>query len=62
VRFLLGDYTLDVQRRELRCGLKLVAIAPQVFDLLELLIQERDRVVSKDDLIERVSGGRIVSE
>jgi TolB-like protein/DNA-binding winged helix-turn-helix (wHTH) protein len=62
VRFLFGDYTLDVQRRELKCGAELVQVAPQVLDLLEFLIRRRDRVVSKDDLIEGVWGGRIVSE
>jgi TolB-like protein len=62
VRFLFGDYTLDVQRRELKCGMEPVQVAPQVLDLLEFLIRRRDRVVSKDDLIEGVWGGRIVSE
>jgi TolB-like protein len=62
VRFLFGDYALDVQRRELRCGAVPIQVAPQVLDLLEFLIRRRDRVVSKDDLIEGVWGGRIVSE
>ena len=35
---------------------------PQVFDILVYLIANRDRVVSKDDLIASVWGGRIVSE
>jgi DNA-binding winged helix-turn-helix (wHTH) protein len=33
-----------------------------VFDLLVYLVQNRDRVVSKDDLIASVWGGRLVSE
>ena len=33
-----------------------------MFDLLVYLVQNRDRVVSKDDLIAAVWGGRIVSE
>ena len=40
----------------------LVEIEPQVFDLLVYLVQNRDRVVTKDDLIAAVWGGRIVSE
>ena len=39
-----------------------IAVEPQVFDLLVFLVQNRDHVVSKDDLIEAVWGGRIVSE
>ena len=35
---------------------------PQVFDLLEFLVRNRDRVVSKDDLLASVWGGRIVSD
>ena len=39
-----------------------IAVEPQVFDLLVYLVENRDRVVSKDDLIASVWGGRIVSE
>ena len=54
--------TLDTARRELRLGDDLVAIEPQVFDVLTFLIEARDRVVSRDDLLETVWHGRIVSE
>src|SRR5262245_61226170 len=57
-----GDFLLDPDRRELSQGSQTVAIGPQVFDLLLHLIQNRDRVLSKDDLIEAVWRGRIVSE
>jgi TolB-like protein/cytochrome c-type biogenesis protein CcmH/NrfG len=53
---------LDVGRRELLRGGHRIAVQPQVFDLLVHLVQNRDRVVSKDDLIALVWGGRIVSE
>jgi TolB-like protein len=53
---------LDTGRRELRRGGTLVAVEPQVFDLLELLIRSRERVVSRDDLLAVVWRGRIVSE
>ena len=39
-----------------------VHVEPQVFDLLDYLVRNRDRVVSKDDLIASVWGGRIVSD
>jgi TolB-like protein len=60
--FLFEDYTLDSRRRELRRGAELVPITPQVFDLLDYLIQNRERVVSKADLISAVWNGRIVSD
>jgi pimeloyl-ACP methyl ester carboxylesterase/DNA-binding winged helix-turn-helix (wHTH) protein len=62
VQFLFGKHVLDVDRRELKRGSALIAMEPQVFDLLVYLIQNRERVVSKDDLINGVWGGRIVSE
>jgi TolB-like protein/cytochrome c-type biogenesis protein CcmH/NrfG len=62
VQFLFTDYVFDTDRRELRCGSKPVAVEPQVFDLLLYLVLNRDRVVSKDDLLESVWGGRIVSD
>src|SRR5262245_60661714 len=62
VRFQFEDYVLDTDRRELRRGTELVPIAPRVFDLLNHLIQNRERVVSKDDLIGAVWDGRIVSD
>src|ERR1700685_3156552 len=53
---------LDTDRRELCRGSEPIAVEPQVFDLLVYLVQNRDRVVSKDDLIASVWKGRIVSE
>ena len=62
MRFLFGDYALDRERRELRRGAELVEVEPQVFDLLAYLVENRDRVASKDDLLAAVWHGRIVSE
>jgi TolB-like protein len=62
LRYLFEDCALDTDRRELRRGTALVAVEPQVFDLLVHLIRHRDRVVSKDDLLVSVWHGRIVSE
>jgi DNA-binding winged helix-turn-helix (wHTH) protein len=60
--YSFGDCTLDDQRRELwRAGAP-VSVGPQVFDLLAYLLQNRERVVSQDDLLAAVWKGRIVSE
>jgi len=56
------NYSLDVERQELRRGADLVAVDPQVLDLLLYVIRNRERVVSKDNLIEHVWNGRIVSD
>lgn len=61
MRFLFGGHLLDVSRRELQRRGKQVALEPQVFDLLAYLVQNRERVVSKDDLTAHVWHGRIVS-
>jgi TolB-like protein/tetratricopeptide (TPR) repeat protein len=62
VRFLFSDHILDTELRELRRGSKPIAVEPQVFDLLVHLVENRDRVVSKEDLMASVWGGRIVSD
>lgn len=62
LRYLFEDLALDTDRRELRRGPALVAIEPQVFDLLVHLIRHRDRVVSKDELLASIWHGRVVSE
>jgi DNA-binding winged helix-turn-helix (wHTH) protein len=62
LRYLFDDYALDADLRELHRGQVAVPVAPQVFDLIEYLIRERNRVVSKDELIDAVWSGRIVSE
>src|ERR1700740_1529122 len=60
------NFTVDTERREVRRGGRAgggpCALEPQVFDLLEYLIRNRDRVVSRDDLLAAVWNGRIVSE
>jgi TolB-like protein len=62
VRIEFAGQVLDINRRELtRDGIP-VALEPQVFDLLVYLVANRDRVVSKDELLASVWRGRIVSE
>jgi DNA-binding winged helix-turn-helix (wHTH) protein/tetratricopeptide (TPR) repeat protein len=60
--YAFAEYSLDPDRRELRRGPEIIAVEPQTFDLLLYLVQNRQHVVSKDDLIATVWKGRIVSE
>ncbi|MFY9756444.1 MAG: transcriptional regulator, partial [Pseudolabrys sp.] len=62
MQFVFGDHTLDGDRRELLRGSESIAVEPQVFDLLIFLVENRDRVVSKDDLIASIWHGRVVSD
>jgi TolB-like protein len=62
VLLAFGDFRLDTERRELRRGGEIVSLEPKAFDLLTCLVRHRDRVISKDDLLQEVWGGRIVSE
>ena len=62
MHLLFGDCALNPASRELSRDGRPVHIEPQVFDLLLHLIQNRDHVVSKDDLLSAVWQGRIVSE
>src|SRR5262245_15966236 len=62
MRYLFDNYALDTDRRELSHGGLTVRLEPQAFDLLEYLIRNRERVVSRDDLLAAVWGKRIVSD
>jgi len=62
LRYLFEEYAFDTDRRELYRGTEIVTIAPQVFDLLDYVIRNRERVVSKDDLINAIWNGRSVSD
>ena len=62
MRYYFEEFALDTDRRELHRGTEMVAITPQVFDLLDYLIRNRERVVSKEDLINAVWNGRAVSD
>lgn len=61
-QYFFEGHSLDTARRELRRGAELVPIEPQVFDLLAYLVRNRDRVLTKDDLIAEIWNGRVVSE
>ena len=52
--FKFAGYTFDPIRRELRLQDKVIHVEPQVFDVLGYLIENRDRVVTKDELFTSV--------
>lgn len=60
--YRFGDYEIDSLSYELTENGVAVALEPQVFSLIVLLIENRDRVVTKDELIDTIWGGRIVSD
>ncbi|WP_027549643.1 winged helix-turn-helix domain-containing protein [Bradyrhizobium sp. Cp5.3] len=62
MQFVFRDHLLDTDRRELSREQVPVSVEPQVFDLVVHLMENRDRVVSKDELIDKIWHGRIVSE
>jgi TolB-like protein len=60
--FQFEDFVLDPDRRELRRAGMLVAVEPQVFDLIDYLIRNRNHVVTRDNVLDAVWNGRVVSE
>lgn len=60
--YVFDDFSLDASKFELRRDREIVAIEPQVFALLLLLVENRERLVSKDEIVEKVWDGRAVSE
>jgi TolB-like protein len=62
LRYLFDNYVFDTKRRELHRGADVLSVTPQVFDLLNYLINNRERVVSKEDLSSAIWNGRIVSD
>jgi TolB-like protein len=60
--YQFGQFELDLATVELRASGKPVALEPQVFALLALLVENGERLVSKDELIEKVWDRRIVSD
>jgi TolB-like protein len=62
MQFRFGNCVLDPDRRELTRGEERIPLGPKVFDLLLHLLENRERVVSKDGLLDAVWSGRIVSE
>jgi len=62
MRYRVGQHVLDLRRFELRKGDCLLPAEPQVLSLLFHLVENRDRLVSKDELVATIWGGRAVSD
>ena len=62
VIYRFGEFELDLARAELRAGATPRPLEPQVFALLTHLVENRDRLVSRDELLEKVWDGRVVSD
>jgi pimeloyl-ACP methyl ester carboxylesterase/DNA-binding winged helix-turn-helix (wHTH) protein len=62
MRYVFGTCVLDTDRRELHVGAALVDVQPQVFDVLAHLLEHRDRVVRKEELLDAVWGTQFVTE
>lgn len=62
MKFIFGQFTLDTDIATLMQDGEEVSIEPQAFDLLVFLISNRERVVSKEDIINTVWGGRFTSD
>jgi len=62
MQYIFGDYTLDVQRDELRATEGVVRLDRQVFSVLSYLVQHHDRVVLRQELFEHLWPERFVSE
>ena len=62
VRYTFGTHELDDLGVELRRDGELIAVEPQVFDVLLYLVRHRDRVVTKEELLDAVWSTRFVGE
>jgi len=62
MRFQFDDFTLDTQRFELARAGTVIHAEPQVIELLALLVENGQRMVSKDEINDKVWRGRVVSE
>ncbi|WP_291852478.1 winged helix-turn-helix domain-containing protein [Bradyrhizobium sp.] len=60
--FRINDCSIDTNAYEVRRSGKAVPVEPQVFDLLLLLLENRDRLVTKDEINDRIWYGRAVSD
>jgi TolB-like protein len=62
MKYIFADFELDTAAFELRRGGQRIAVEPQVLRLIVLLLENANRLVTRDEIIEQVWNGRIVSE
>ena len=62
MQYIFADCVLDIEGHHFQRAGQKIALEPQVFDLLHLLVRNAGKLVSKDQVIDEVWGGRIVSE
>ena len=60
--YCFEDFELDTRQHVLRCNGEEIKVEPQVFDLLVLLVENHDRLVTKDEIIDSIWQGRAISE
>jgi pimeloyl-ACP methyl ester carboxylesterase len=60
--FRFDDFQLDTALREVRRGGRLCTLQPKAYDVLEYLVRHRDRIVPKEELLERLWPGVVVSD
>jgi TolB-like protein len=60
--YKFGQFELDLAAAELRAAGDVVHVEPQVFALLALLVENSERLISRDEIIEKVWDGRVVSD
>ena len=62
MEYTIETHVIDVAQREVRRQDACVPVEPKVFDLLLYLVENRARVVAKDELVERIWNGRAISD
>ena len=53
-QYRFGDFVLDLDAREVRQGVELIALSPKAYQLLQILVSERPKALSKMELQERL--------
>ena len=61
-RFRFADFTLDRRKRQLFRGADVVRIGTRAFDVLEVLVANRDRIVTRDEIMDAVWPGTVVGD
>src|SRR6476646_9831309 len=62
MQYRIGEHVLDLRKFELRQNDRLLSVEPQVLSLIFHLVENRERLVSKDELVATVWGGRAISD